>query len=225
VEHPVPEGVSEALALVEKDPAQLAMDLQSAGMLSIVGLNPDALDPDVSMERWRSVGVLFGVLYAGSRWALGDWINWGERVFGDEAIQEVETTVSERYDEAQRVTGLAPGTLHNIASVCSRVAFSRRRAGVPFEIHNVVAPLPPDEQTFWLDRVVNENLTRDGLRDLLNPKEPAEPAEPAAPRKSRSERIEETARLVWHRAQPSPDGGYHVESEAMSQLAAALGEE
>jgi hypothetical protein len=226
IEHPVPEGVNEALALIEKNPAELAADLRAVGMLTIVGLNPEAFDPDVSYDRWESVGVLFGVLYAGSKFALGDWINWGERVFGQEAAQAVESTPSERYSQAQRVTGLAPGTLANIASVCGRVAFDRRRPGVSFETHAEVAALDPDQQVFWLDKVVENGWSRDDLRRELRPRAVPPETEPGGDgRVSPAEQLQDAARLVFHQGQRTSDGQYLVPGEAWGRLAAALGEE
>jgi hypothetical protein len=166
------------------------------------------------------------------RWWIGDWLNFGEEVYGEDAAQAVESTRSERFDEAERVTGLAPQTLINISSVCRRISKSRRRPELHFSTHEVVASLEPNEQKEWLARAVKEEWTRADLRAALheaqNPDDEGSTASgngSLAGGLTLSERLEAAARLVYHQGQPQRDGNVLVPGEAWQHLTAALGEE
>lgn len=204
-----------------------AAALLPAGSLSMVGL--DLRDPDMPFEDWQELGRRLGHAHRWSTWALGDWLVFGEEVYGETAYNATEGTTADRYDLAHRVTGLSHGTLANYASVCSRIARSRRRVELFFSTHEPVAALEPDEQTVWLQRAVDSAWTKDELRvairDAKNPPlESGDGGDGEAGRMVRSEQIEFAARLCWQQAQKTPDGVV-VPRSAWAQLGAALGEE
>jgi hypothetical protein len=227
------ESGSVALAIAgeeQKGAIQLLLDLEANGEVDAVSLN--LTDPDLPYETWEALGRFLGSLDRRSRWYLGDWLNFGEAVYGEAASQGVEATTAERYNEAERVTGLDHGTLMNVRSVCARVARSRRREELGFWIHAEVAPLDPEEQIAWLDRAVAEGWTRAELRDAIreskNPTPAGDgdpPSAPGEPVLSISERIELAARRVYHQAQATAAGQVLVPAEPWAQLREALGEE
>lgn len=126
--------------------------MEKAGVLT-----PTAFSPDQQMtyERYKSVGIMFGRVYRASKWWIGDWINFGEM------------TLTEKYLQAVAETGLREDTIRNYASVCRRIAPHRRLEGVPFSVHEVVAVLPPGEQKRWLKVAQREGLSVRALRDRI----------------------------------------------------------
>lgn len=213
----------------ERGAIQLLLDLESTGRADEVSLT--ITDPDLPYETWEALGRFLGSIDRRSRWYIGDWLNFGEAIYGEQASQGVEATQAERYNEAERITGLDHGTLMNVASICGRVARSRRRKELGFWIHAEVAALEPDEQVEWLEVALQEGLKRNELRDRIREakKGPSEPApvieESGEPGMSRAEMIEQAARRVFHQSQPTSEGGALVPAEPWASFTAALGEE
>lgn len=201
-----------------------AARLPAGVKIGLVGLT---FSEEMTFDEWEDVGRKLGHVHRWSSWALGDWINWGDAIFGDDAAQATEATTIDRYDVAERVTGLAPGTLYNIASVCSRIALKRRRVELPFGTHEPVAALDPDEQVEWLQKAVDEGWTQRELREAIRGTGSSSNGGGSLtllPGISIEERIVEAARLVYHQAQRNIDGSAVVPAEVFAQLAAALGE-
>jgi hypothetical protein len=136
----------------------LLSDLASEGALTINSLT---LDPTTPYAQWEALGTMLGRLSASSCWLIGDWVEFGERVYG------------EKYAQAVEETGLAPQTLMNYASVARRVPPPRRRASLPYSYHAVVAPLEPDEQDAWLTKAELDGMSRRALQAAVK----GEPAE------------------------------------------------
>lgn len=220
---------SRALAKRERalfEAVEVAAGLPEGTQISLVGLT---FGEEMSYDEWMDLGRKLGHVHRWSSWSLGDWINHGDAIFGEEAAQAAEATTLDRYDVAHRVTGLAPGTLYNYASVCSRIAMKRRRVELPFSTHEPVAALEPDEQTEWLQKAVDEGWTqrelRDAIRNLNGAKPGGQAGQTILPGISSDERIVEVARLIFHQSQRTADGGAIVPPEVFAQLAAVLGEE
>lgn len=218
------------LAVVPATGIQLLIDLEAAGACDEVSLT--LTDPDMPYEQWEDLGRFLGSIDRRSRWYIGDWLNFGEALFGEAAAQAIEATTSDRYAEAERVTGLDHGTLMNVRSVCASIPKANRRKELGFWIHQEVAKLDVEEQPAWLQKAIDEGLTKMDLRAAIREsKNPATDDPPPAddeagePGPSVSEQIENAARLVWHQCQANSDGDFVVPASVMSQLAAALGEE
>jgi hypothetical protein len=208
---------------------QLLLSLEAEGKADEVSLT--LTDPDMKIEAWEALGRFLGSIDRRARWYIGDWLIFGESVYGEDAAQGVESTTRERYDEAARTTGLDHGTLMNIRSVCAKVARSRRRKELGFWIHAEVSPLEPEEQSQWLQKAIDSGWTRNELRDAIReakgglPEPGPEPPPGPGAMLTIGERIEHAARLIHQQAQPTPDGAYLVPAEPMMQLREALGEE
>lgn len=216
-------------ATVERE-RELAAPLEQAanlpeGSLSIVGLV--LTDIDMPYERWEQIGVLIGTAHRWSQFALGDWLNFGEQIFGEKAAQATEATMKDRYDVARRATGLAHRTLVNYASVCSRIAVSRRHPALTLSQHEPVAALPADEQREWLERAVENGWDRDEIRNqiALAKTGVSEPPEPPPVPSGRYDRVLEAARHCYHQAELSDDGTAIVPAEPWARLVEAIGEE
>ncbi len=197
-------------------------------------------DPNLPLETWLRIGRMLGHIHRTSNWWIGDWIIKGEALYGEEAAQGVEASVSDRYNEAERITGLGHRTLMSIVYVCQSIARSRRRSELGFWIHKEVAKLDPDEQKRWLKEAVDNKwgteeivaaLREAGIRSTNNSNAPSRKR--GTPfhgpdgdwdAMSDEERIESAARRVYH-AWQKQSGGYLIPLEVGAQLIAALGEE
>lgn len=191
---------------------------------------------DATFEEWTSWCHVSGFFSAWSRWALGDLILFGERLFGeDEASQAVEGTASERYDVAHRITGLKVATLQNYVSLCHSVPIEVRRVELDFTVHEAVRALEREQQVYWLDQAVLNGWTRDELKEAIRDAQTADEAgedgdgpargEVVDDGPSIAERVERAARLCFNSAQPTAEGGALVPAAPWKQLAEALGEE
>lgn len=128
-------------------------ELEQAGALTETSL--DLGSTDVSYDTYESLARFLGSLGRSYCWWVGDLINWGEMVFG------------ETYAQAVGALGLSPGTCVNYAYTCRQVARSRRRPDVSFAHHRVVAPMEPDGQREWLEKVAVNGWTRSQLSEAL----------------------------------------------------------
>lgn len=217
---------------VERGAIQLLLDLEAEGKADDTSLT--LTDPDMEYDTWEALGRFLGSVDKRARWYIGDWINFGEALFGHEAAQGIEATTKERYSEVERVTGLDHQTLLNIASVCSRVKKAVRRRELGFWIHQEVAALEPDEQASWLQRAIDEGWTTRELRQMIREaNKPPDDGDGTPPRASRreaaeslTERLLAAAEMVDEQAQSAGAGsGWLVPDEPMAQLRAALGKE
>lgn len=136
--------------------------LEEGGIITRVSLRLD--DPDFPYEKWRELGRAFGAVKRTTSFLIGDWLNFGDRVYGDLT-----------YNDASELTGLTPETLMNYASVCRKVARRRRREALSFAHHQAVASMEPQEQIEWLTRAEEQGWFRADLR-----REIAESRAPAA---------------------------------------------
>lgn len=87
---------------------------------------------------------------AAVQWWIGDWLNYGERRYG------------EVYAQALDATGLDYQTLRDVKWVCSTYPVSRRHDNLSFKHHREAAALPPAQADALLARAEAEGLsTRD----------------------------------------------------------------
>jgi len=104
-----------------------------------------------TFEEWEQCGRLLAHIQKRVHWWIGDWLNYGERTYG------------EKYAQALDETGYSYSTLATDKWVTNKIESSRRRESLRFSHHREVASLPPPEQDKWLDRAEKENL---GPKDL-----------------------------------------------------------
>jgi hypothetical protein len=103
---------------------------------------------EVQLEQWRERGqdLRREIRRVGKsadewKWKLGDWLLLGQNNLGERKIKY----------EAPRIWKMPWGTLKNFRWVSSVFPASRRRDGVSWEHHRVVAALPKDKQDKQLD--------------------------------------------------------------------------
>ena len=125
------------------------------GSMSPVGLKlPRTLD----YEQWAGLGPRFHAIHRRLAWYIGDWINFGEQKFG------------EKYAQAVTETGYDSGYLANLSWICRTFALERRREGLSFRHHQVVAGLEPPEQDRWLLLAEEKGWTSEELAERIKKK-------------------------------------------------------
>lgn len=103
-------------------------------------------------DEWAAMGLQLQGLARSLHWLSGDWLNIGEREYG------------ETYAQAIEATGYSAQTLMNAKYVCSRIPIERRRENLSYSHHAEVASLPAEEQEAWLDMAEKEGWSRSELR-------------------------------------------------------------
>jgi len=116
-------------------------------------------DPAMPYPAWAKVGPAIGAEYliGRPRWWLGDWVNFGETVYG------------EKYAQALEDTGMEYKSLANCARVSKRVAPATRR-GLPlsWSHHEEVAVFEDaPTQTIWLRRAEAKGWNSKQLREAI----------------------------------------------------------
>lgn len=136
-----------------RNSVDLLRDLEESGALTETALV--LTDPEMPYDRFEALGHFLGRMNRSCSFWIGDWLNFGERVFGEEMAQAAEAT------------RLAPQTLANRMSVCRHIPPERRRASLAFGVHAEVAYLEPGERDQWLDRAEQGQWTRAKLREEM----------------------------------------------------------
>jgi hypothetical protein len=106
-------------------------------------------------DNWHSLLKTLGKLSRSSSFWLGDAI-----LYGEEALPEM-------YSQAVEDTGLARQTLINYVHVCRSVPAARRRAELSFGHHEAVTMLQPGEQEAWLQAAIDNQWSRQSLREAI----------------------------------------------------------
>ena len=109
----------------------------------------------MSFGDWAAVGRRLSHVSSRATWALGDWLLFGERAFGD------------RYRTAVEATDLEYQTLRNYAWVAGSFLPHRRRDELSFQHHAELAALSDIDQDLWLNRAVKGGWSRNELRRRL----------------------------------------------------------
>jgi hypothetical protein len=123
---------------------------------------PDLADPILysKLEDWARIGAEIGKKQQSAQWDLGDWILGGESKFS----KQLEG--SKLYEEAEAFSGVARQSLYKYAYVARHVCI--RMQDVCWAIHQLVAPLPEDEQKRLLHRAQAGKLTVSQFRNALD---------------------------------------------------------
>lgn len=127
------------------------------------------LPDDLTFDEWQAFGV--HILSAGESlmWWIGDWLNHGERLYGD------------TYTQAAEWTQLDYSTLAHAKSVSKAIAPCRRRQNLSWSHHVEVAPLDADAQEQVLADAEREGWTVRAVRDVVRTLRAATPAPTVEP--------------------------------------------
>jgi hypothetical protein len=108
------------------------------------GLN---IVPGLEYKEWEELGIMLQLLASAIEFAIGDWLIYGKRAYG------------EMYAQAILETGKSYGTLTNYVWVARHIESSRRRENLDFGHHSAVASLPPSDQDALLSEAQECGLT------------------------------------------------------------------
>jgi N6-adenosine-specific RNA methylase IME4 len=129
-------------------------------MNELVKINEQILKPvglqlpeDLSYDEWMSFGGKLRLINNACLWWWGDWINFGERKYG------------ETYAQALDESDYSYSSLSGAKWVCSQIEFCRRRQNVPLSFYQEIADLGEQEQDELLDECESNNWTRRELRE------------------------------------------------------------
>ena len=127
--------------------ADLLASLEESGWLSSTALVIDR--PDLSYEKYTALGVLIGKVGTAVKWWVGDYLMFGEALYGERAAQ------------ASEALNLSAEGRQECLRVALAVPRSRRRPSLSWWHHRIVAArwltLPQREQL--LDEAEREGLT------------------------------------------------------------------
>lgn len=91
-------------------------------------------------EAWAEMGHVFALAHKALPFAIGDWLNFGEDRFGEEASQAVD------------VSHFSEETLKVYRWVSKQIPMERRFPNLTFKHHMVVAGMPEARQRTWLGK-------------------------------------------------------------------------
>ena len=120
-------------------------------------LRKNGLEPidDPSFDQWLECGEFINKAKGAVHFWIGDWLNYGERKWG------------EKYVEAIEKTGYEYKTLRNDKWVAARVDLSRRRDKLSFDHHASVANLESEEQALLLHDAEEKKLDSKAFRKYV----------------------------------------------------------
>jgi hypothetical protein len=108
----------------------------------------------LTYETWEKVGSVLGAVGNASSWAIGDWLIWGEHVFG------------EKYAQASLVLGVSEESLKIYHWVASRFPKSMRDPRLTFSHYKRLARLAGEDPTAvkaWIQRAIANAWTAQEL--------------------------------------------------------------
>jgi hypothetical protein len=129
-------------------------------------------NPSTPKESWlTAVAELTGMyessykVHCRAMFMLGDALNFGEGVYGEEFSQAIEDT---------RVhMGVSAKTIMNVAAICKKIPASIRRVDtVPLAIHDAVARLEPKEQSELLATAEEKKWTLKDAKEEIKKRHP-----------------------------------------------------
>jgi hypothetical protein len=112
-------------------------------------------DSAIDFAKWIEAGKRLLGVSACVNWWIGDWLNFGEKRYGD------------KYKLAAEQLDIDTAVLWNYAYIASAVETSTRVEDLSWSHHREVAPLNSTQQTFWLAKAQSEKWTVSELRQAL----------------------------------------------------------
>jgi len=185
-----------------REPLDLLTRLEREGKATPTAL---ILTDDLDFDSYEALGRYLGALRDATAWWIGDWLIFGEFVYG------------EKYAQAVEATGRSKQTLKNYAWVASKVPASRRKATLSWSHHEAIAKLDPREQRTWLGRAEKQGWSIEELRGAMRELETIEAtAVPTVVELSSGEALT-IARMV------EDEGGDHPIARALADRLKAAG--
>lgn len=149
----------------------LAVQLSRNGALRPTGLYLS--DPNLTYDTYEALGFMLGRMHQSLRFAIGDWL-----LFGEERFPGVHA-------QAAEALGLSEEGMQEYLRVSQKVPRSIRHKALSWSHHRAVAALEYPEQRAWLRRAEDERMSHHQLRDALRESGGGSPEDPP-PASSRS---------------------------------------
>ncbi len=111
----------------------------------------------MTFEQWDDLGMVLCEARDWTAWLIGDWLAYGYERWKKE----------DKYAQARALTNRSYGGLRNLGWVARKVPRHRRREGLAWSHHRLVAKLEEAEQEVWLDRAEGEGWSVDLLESAL----------------------------------------------------------
>lgn len=135
------------------------------------------IDDGLSFDQWSSIGENFGKALRKARWCIGDWMVYGERMWGRQLIfggadfdPKSGKVSTEIFNRAVTSTGMDRHDLSQIAWVCRKIPNDERDPRLSFEHYKALAPLGDSERSEWIKLLLatttipNKSRLRDSIR-------------------------------------------------------------
>jgi hypothetical protein len=113
------------------------------------------LDESLSRPEWDNIGTFLKTANKAVQWWIGDWLNFGERKWG------------EMYTQALEQTDYEQGSLRQMKWVSSKVQLCTRVHNLDWTHYREVADLPQPQQELWLTYAEKNNTSVHDLRRLI----------------------------------------------------------
>jgi len=110
------------------------------------------IQSDISFDEWMQIGNFLKQVNKCVLWWLGDWLNFGENIYG------------EKYSQALDETDYSYSSLSGAAWVCNKIEICRRRQNLSWSHHAEVASLDENKQEIYLDSAEKNAWSRNRLR-------------------------------------------------------------
>lgn len=146
------------------------------GQLSLIfpgTVTPQGLrfDRNLPYKQWAPAGLHLKRLDSWVRFAIGDWMNHGEAIYGEEYAQGVSDA------------GVSPQVAIKLKGVSGAVPEKIRRLDkLSFGHHELVAPAKYElkEKVMWLERAIENDWGVRTMSEAMNPKAVKEPGDPSS---------------------------------------------
>jgi hypothetical protein len=109
----------------------------------------------MDFKTWEKLGHALKAMQGAIQWWVGDWLNYGEKHYG------------ETYAQALEATDYSYEYLRNVKSVANKVPMSHRCDNLTFSHHIEIASCKPEDQEKYLNIAKKENLSRIKLRERI----------------------------------------------------------
>jgi len=120
-----------------------------------ISKNSLVFEENITYEEWQKIGSTLQKVNGAIQWWIGDWLNYGERKWG------------EMYAQAIEETGLDYSTLSNYKAVSEKVQFPVRKGNLSWSAHKEVAYIPQEKQIEILGKAENEHLHSRDVKALV----------------------------------------------------------
>lgn len=112
-------------------------------------------EEEATQDEWEYLGVILRQLNVSIQWLIGDWLVYGQSRFPNDR------------EEIARLLDLDLHTLDNYAWVARSVPYSLRKESLSFGHHALIAALPENEQSGWLEEAETHQWSVAALRSRI----------------------------------------------------------